>query len=124
VEFPGEISLSTFRENNIEGAPNAPAVPEFLMMGSTVHRLAGHEPYQMLSGGWMGKRRRYWLTWDLGVPQVAAISGTGEACDFRRFPLERNGVVFAGLWSRYQPVELAVQQVVHLVDTMGRDSRA
>lgn len=124
VAFHGETSLSTFRGNNIERAPHGVAVPEFLSLGSTVYRLTGTEPYQVLSGGWMGKRRRYWLAGNPPLPQFAMTDGAGGSCDVRRFPLERNGVVFAGLWSEYGPVESTIQQVVHLLDTTGRKSHS
>lgn len=76
----------------------------------------------MLTGGWMGKRRRYWLIWDAMSPRFAASYEMSESYDFRRFPIARDGAVLAGLWSRHEPVELAIRQVMHLVDTApGKD---
>ena len=61
VEFPGETSLSNFRASNIEAAKEQDVVPEFLEINNVVLRLRGDEPYELITGGLMGKRRRYWL---------------------------------------------------------------
>lgn len=108
VEFPGERPLSNFRASNIEAAGIQEAIPEFLQINNVVRRLTGKEPYELITGGLMGKRRRYW--WMEGeeapnftVPNFVDTGPDMTAHDFRRFPIERDGVVVTGLWSCFQP---------------------
>lgn len=103
VEFPGETSLSNFRASNIEAAKEQDVVPEFLEINNVVLRLRGDEPYELITGGLMGKRRRYWLAVENGIPSITVAQEGAEECDFRRFPVERDGSVVTGLWSRFLP---------------------
>ena len=103
VEFPGETSLSNFRASNIEAAKEQDVLPEFLEINNVILRLIGDEPYELITGGLMGKRRRYWLTMENGSPRITIAHKGAKECDVRRFPVERDGSVVTGLWSRFQP---------------------
>lgn len=111
VEFSGEGGVSSFRGTNLESAPANSALPEFMVAGNFIHLLAD-EPYELISGGLMGKRRRYQRTEVAGLPPFGMTDDDTDACDFRRFPVELGGVVVAGLWSRFEPRAGHIKQVL------------
>jgi len=115
VKFPGETSLSNFRANNLEAAEEQDAIPEFLEINNVIVQLRGDEPYKLITGGLMGKRRRYWLTAENGTLKFTVAHAGAEECDFRRFPVERDGIVITGLWTRFQPHSEHIAYILSLV---------
>lgn len=118
IRFSGEEQMSNFRVGNVERANGHESLPEFLELGSEVCHLLGNEPYELISGGFMGKRRRYWLTNVEGVARFATSSESVEPCDFRRFPVDSDGGVVAGIWSRFRPHEASIR---HILSFMAPD---
>lgn len=119
IAFPGEEPLSNFRVSNLQTAGTQAAVPEFLEMNGAVYRLIGDEPYTLITGGLMGKRRRYWIAAAEVPPGLTTAELGAKECDFRRFPIERYGVVVGGLWSRFQPRS---EQVTHILSLIASPS--
>jgi hypothetical protein len=114
VEFVGDGGVSSFREGNLELAPAGSSLPEFMLAENLVH-LLGEEPYELITGGLMGKRRRYKASSEMGLPPFGMADGADGACDFRRFPVEHRGSVVAGLWSRFLPEARHFDEVVALM---------
>jgi hypothetical protein len=115
VEFSGESGVSSFRSTNLEPAPAHAALPEFMVADDVIH-LLDKQPYELITGGLMGKRRRYRGTDQVGEPPYGMTDDDSSTCDFRRFPVEREGVVVAGLWSRFTPHTEHITEVLSRVD--------
>jgi hypothetical protein len=115
VEFSGESGMSSFRETNLEAARIGAGVPEYMIADGSIHLLAD-EPYELITGGLMGKRRRYTQNGHSTEPPFGMADDDTDTCDFRRFPVEHEGVVIAGLWSRFSPDASHVAEVIQLVE--------